>query len=432
MAVRLLTRPFTFTPLLRSAPPFLKTKNSTFCTSSSMTASASSRKALVPIANGTEPMEAVYIIDVLRRGGADVTVASVENRLLVDACHGIKIVADALITDSTSTVFDLIALPGGMPGANALRDSKELQYLVKKQAEEGRLYAAVCASPAVVLGSWGLLKGLKATCYPSFMEQLASSAATTVESRVHKDGNVITSRGPGTTMEFAVALVEHLCGKEKADEIVGPLVMRPNPGEEYIITEFNAMEWTFDNTPQILVPIANETEEMEAVTIIDVLRRAKANVVVASVMGNLEILARRETKLVADVLLDEASTLSYDLIVLPGGLGGAKTFAASEKLVDMLKKQRDANRPYGAICASPAYVLEPHGLLKGKKATAFPPMCNELSDQSEINNRIVIDGNLITSRGPGTALEFALAIVEKFFGRKKALELAKVMIFLHP
>uniref|UniRef100_A0A7N0VAB0 DJ-1/PfpI domain-containing protein n=1 Tax=Kalanchoe fedtschenkoi TaxID=63787 RepID=A0A7N0VAB0_KALFE len=97
----------------------------------------------------------------------------------------------------------------------------------------------------------------------------------------------------------------------------------------------------------------------------------------------------------------------------------------------MLKKQRDANRPYGAICASPAYVLEPHGLLRGKKATAFPTLCDKLSDQSEINNRVVIDGNLITSRGPGTTLEFALAIVEKFFGREKALELAKAMIFLH-
>ncbi|CAM8877312.1 unnamed protein product [Rhodiola kirilowii] len=389
-------------------------------------------KVLVPIAHGTEPIEAVYIIDVLRRAGADVTIASVENRVAVDACHGVKIVADALITELTATVFDLIALPGGMPGATSLRDSKELELITKKQAEEGRLCAAICASPAVVLGPWGLLKGLKATCYPSFMEQLASSAATTVQSRVHKDGKVITSRGPGTTMEFAVALVEQLCGKEKADEVVGQLVMHPNPGEEYFVTEFHAMEWTSENTPQILVPIADGTEEMEAVAIIDALRRAKAKVVVASVTNKLEILASRKVKLVADVLLDEAATASYDLIVLPGGLGGAKAFAASEKLVDMLKKQRDANRPYGAICASPALVLEPHGLLKGKKATAFPSMCEKLSDQSEINNRIVVDGNLITSRGPGTALEFALAIVAKFFGGEKAAELAKGMLFLNP
>ncbi|PKI49610.1 hypothetical protein CRG98_030000 [Punica granatum] len=161
---------------------------------------------------------------------------------------------------------------------------------------------------------------------------------------------------------------------------------------------------------QILVPIADGTEEMEAVIIIDVLRRAKANVVVASVQDKLEIEASRKVKLVADTLLDEAAKLSYDLIVLP--------------------KQKESNRPYGAMCASPALVLEPHGLLKGKKATAFPAMCSKLSDPSEAENRVVVDGNLITSRGPGTTMEFALAIVEKFLGREKALELAKVMLFV--
>lgn len=303
---------------------------------------------------------------------------------------------------------------------------------MKKQVEDGKLYAAVCASPAVAFGSWGLLNGLKATCHPFFMDELKSSGAITVESRVHEEGNVVTSRGPGTTMEFAVALVEKLFGKEKADEVSGPLVMRSNHGDDYSIKELNPMQWTFDNVPQVLVPIANGTEEMEAIIIIDILRRAKVNVVVASVEDSLEILASRKVKLEADMLLDEAAKLSYDLIVLPGGLGGAQAFAKSEKLVNMLKKQRESNRPYGAMCASPALVLEPHGLLKGKKATAFPAMCNKLSDPSEIENRVVVDGNLITSRGPGTTMEFALGIVEKLFGRDKALELAKPMLFTHP
>ncbi|KAB1216499.1 hypothetical protein CJ030_MR4G023088 [Morella rubra] len=401
------------------------------CFSISATMASPARKVLVPIANGTEPMEAVITIDVLRRAGADVTVASVEKQLSVDAGHGIKIVADALVSDCGDGVFDLITLPGGMPGATNLRDCAALESLVKKQAADERLYAAVCASPAVALGPWGVLKGLKATCYPSFMEQLAP-CATAVESRVQVDGRVVTSRGPGTTMEFAVALVEQLYRKEKANEVSGPLVMRSNHGEEYTIRELNPVEWTFNNCPKILVPIANGTEEMEAVMIIDILRRAKANVVVASVENELEILASRKVKLVADVLLDDAANLSFDLIVLPGGLGGAQAFANSEKLVDLLKKQREINKPYGAICASPALVLEPHGLLKGKKATAFPAMCNKLSDQSEVENRVVVDGTLITSRGPGTSMEFALAIVEKLFGRVKALELAKAMLFVYP
>ncbi|EEF38113.1 conserved hypothetical protein [Ricinus communis] len=327
---------------------------------------SSAKKVLVPVANGTEPMEAVITIDVIRRAGADVTVGSVEKQLLVDACHGVKIIADALVSDfSNDAAFDLIALPGGMPGATNLKTCGTLESMVKKQAADGRLYAAVCASPAVAFGSWGVLKGLKATCYPSFMEQLQSSDATAVDSRVQQDGIVVTSRGPGTTMEFAVALVEQLYGKDKANEVSGPLIMRTNHGDEYTIKEINPMEWTFDDVPQ-------------------------------------------------------------------GGLGGAQAFAKSEKLVNMLRKQKDTNKPYGAICASPALVLEPHGLLKGKKATAFPAMCDKLSDRSEAENRVIVDGNLITSRGPGTSMEFALGIVEKFFGRHKALELAKVMLFTHP
>ncbi|CAL9017015.1 unnamed protein product [Prunus brigantina] len=416
---------------LKPTIPSLKKRFFSFSISAAMASASPAKKVLVPIANGTEPMEAVITIDVLRRAGADVTVASVEKQLRVEACHGVKIIADVLISDCSKSVFDLITLPGGMPGAANLKNSEVLESLVKKQAADGKLYAAICASPAVAFGSWGVLKGLKATCYPSFTDQLASSA-TTVEARVQVDGKAVTSRGPGTTMEFAVVLVEQLYGKEKADEVSGPLVMRSNHGDEYIITELNPVEWTPNDSPKILVPIANGTEEMEATMIIDILRRAKANVVVASVEDQLEILASRKVKLEADVLLDEAAKLSYDLIVLPGGLGGAQAFAKSEKLVNMLKKQRVSQRPYGAICASPALVLEPHGLLKGKKATAFPAMCDKLSDKSEIENRVVVDGNLITSRGPGTSIEFALGIVEKFFGRKKAIELAKVMLFVHP
>ncbi|XP_010535047.1 PREDICTED: LOW QUALITY PROTEIN: protein DJ-1 homolog B-like [Tarenaya hassleriana] len=394
----------------------------------SATMASSAKKVLVPIANGTEPLEAVVMIDVLRgRGGTQVTVASVEKQLQVDACHGVKIVADSLLSDCSDAVFDLITLPGGLPGGETLKNCGVLENMVKKQDAEGRLNGAICCAPALALGSWGLLKGRKATCYPVFMEQLAS-CATAVESRVQIDGKILTSRGPGTTMEFSVSLVEQLYGKEKANEVAGPLLLRPNPGGEYTITELNQTRWTFDGTPQILVPIADGSEEMEAVAIVDLLRRAKAKVVMAAVGDSLEVVASRKVKLVADVLLDDAERLTYDLIVLPGGLGGAQAFASCEKLVNMLKKQAESNKPYGAICASPALVLEPHGLLKGKKATAFPAMCEKLSDKSHIEHRVVVDGNLVTSRGPGTSMEFALAIIEKFFGREKGLEIAKATL----
>ncbi|MED6135232.1 Protein DJ-1 B, variant 2 [Stylosanthes scabra] len=427
--LRLLPHPLanTFTP---KPSQTLRKNRVCFSLSTSPIMATTSRKVLVPIANGTEPMEAVITIDVLRRSGADVTVASAGNHLTVQALHGVKIVADAVVSDVADATFDLVALPGGVPGVDNLRECGVLEKLVKKHVEDGRLYAAVCAAPAAVLGPWGLLKGVKATCHPAFMEKLASYT-TTVESRVQLDGKVVTSRAPGTTMEFGVALVEQLYGKQKADEVAGPLVMRSNHADEYVFAELNSVQWTTENPPKVLVPIANGSEEMEAVIIIDILRRAKANVVVASLEDKLEIVASRNDKLEADMLLDEAAKLSYDLIVLPGGLGGAQTFAKSETLVGLLKKQRE-NKYYGAICASPALVLEPHGLLKGKKATAFPALCNKLSDPSEAENRVIVDGNLVTSRGPGTSIEFALAIVEKLFGRKLGLEIAKAIVFSSP
>ncbi|KAI0487975.1 hypothetical protein KFK09_027798 [Dendrobium nobile] len=423
MATRhLLPLPLFFRSLARNRPP-----TRLFFSNSTM-ASPPSKKVLVPIANGTEPLEAVVTIDVLRRSGAEVTVASVEKNLRVDASLGIKLVADALVVDCEESSFDLISLPGGMPGSERLRDCGVLESIVKRHAEKGGLYAAICAAPAVALGSWGLLKGLKATCYPLVMDKMPSDV-TKVESRVVVDGRAVTSRGPGTAIEFALSLVEQLYGKDKADEVAGPMVMRPHHGEEYTVTELNSVGWKYDSTPQILVPIANGSEEMEAVIIIDTLRRANANVVVASVEEKLQIIASRKVKIVADVLLDDAAQMQYDLIVLPGGLPGAQAFSNSEKLVNLIKKQAESNKPYGAICASPAIVLEHHGLLKGKKATAFPALCNKLADPSESENRVLVDGNLITSRGPGTSMEFALGIVEKLYGREKAKELAKANVF---
>jgi 4-methyl-5(b-hydroxyethyl)-thiazole monophosphate biosynthesis len=181
-----------------------------------------SKRALVPIADGSEEIEAVCIIDILRRAGVEVVVASVDD-LQITASRGVKLMADAFISECTEETFDLIALPGGMPGAEHLRDSTELVGMLKKQEQAGRLYAAICASPAVVFQPHDLLAGKKATCHPGRINSLENKEA--VESRVVVDGNCITSRGPGTAMEFALKLVELLLGREKMKEVEEPLVM---------------------------------------------------------------------------------------------------------------------------------------------------------------------------------------------------------------
>ncbi|KAM0825037.1 hypothetical protein ACQ4PT_069825 [Festuca glaucescens] len=172
---------------------------------------------------------------------------------------------------------------------------------------------------------------------------------------------------------------------------------------------------------------------MEAITIIDALRRANAKVVVASVEDGVEIAALHGMRIVADVMLDDAaadqSETQLDLIIMTGGMPGAETLGGSEKLVALLKKQAEANRPYGAIGAATAHVLQSHGLLTGRKATTCASMAVLLADASECENRVVVDGNVITSRGPGTAMEYALAVVEKLLGRVEARRLAEDLLF---
>jgi 4-methyl-5(b-hydroxyethyl)-thiazole monophosphate biosynthesis len=177
---------------------------------------------LVPIAEGTEEIEAVTIIDVLRRAKAQVTVASV-GALQITASRGVKIVADCLIEKCKEKVFDLIVLPGGIPGAEHLRDNPVLKEILMRQHTNGRLYAAICAAPAVVLQAHGLLENRLATCHPSFVEGLQDRSS--VESRVVVDGNCITSRGPGTAIAFSLKLVEMLFGKDKMEAVAAPMVI---------------------------------------------------------------------------------------------------------------------------------------------------------------------------------------------------------------
>lgn len=180
------------------------------------------KKVLVPIADGTEEIEAVCIIDVLRRAGAEVTVASVGS-LQITASRGVKIVADTLISACVRKEWDLVVLPGGIPGAENLRDCEDLERILKHQAGQGKLFGAICAAPAVVLEHHGLLEGRRATSHPAFVDHLKN--AESAPQRVVVDGGCATSRGPGTAIEFALELVSQLFGPEKAAEVAAPMVL---------------------------------------------------------------------------------------------------------------------------------------------------------------------------------------------------------------
>ncbi|KAH9309301.1 hypothetical protein KI387_037212, partial [Taxus chinensis] len=382
-------------------------------------------QVLVPIAYGSDGIDVVTLIDVFGLAGARVTVASVEGDLQVECLNRVRLVADNLISECAHHIFDLLVIPGGIPGSERLRDCKVLEEITKAQADEGRLYGAIGASPAVVLEAWGLLKGHKATCHPSYMDQLFS--AVHVDCSVQVDGTVTTSQGPALTVDFALCLAEQLYGKQFLEKgLLKSVVPRGRNENEVEKEEHNADEWALEKTPEVLVPIANGTDEMEAVIVIDILRRAKANVLVASVEDSLQIVAARGTKIAADKLIEDVIQQKYDLILLPGGLHGAERLGLSELLVKLLREQAESNKIYGAICAS-AVMLDRKGLLKEKKATSHPNHSSKLSDQSAVNVRVVIDGKVITNMGVGATMEFALSVVEKVFGLETTNHIAKAL-----
>lgn len=191
---------------------------------------------------------------------------------------------------------------------------------------------------------------------------------------------------------------------------------------------------TRESRPRALVPIADGTEEIEAVCIIDVLRRAGVDVTVAAVgpggarAASLEIRASRGVRLVADVHLEEAAGSTYDAVLLPGGMPGAAHLRDCGTLAALLAAHDTAGRLVGAICAAPVMVLQEHGLLHGRGATCFPALREQLDPSCRRAGRVVQDGNLLTSQGPGTALEFALAAVAHLCGHGRRGEIAAQLL----
>ncbi len=173
------------------------------------------KRVLVPLAEGFEEIEAVTIIDVLRRAGVRVDVASLGARR-VEGSHRITLEADIAIDDAKIHDYDLIALPGGMPGTLHLREDPRVIRILREMDTEGKGVAAVCAAPSV-LAEAGLLRDRRATVHPAAASLLPDSKVE--DARVIRDGRIVTGKSAGAAMEFAFALVEWLLGSEAVEEV---------------------------------------------------------------------------------------------------------------------------------------------------------------------------------------------------------------------
>ncbi len=179
-------------------------------------------RALVPLAQGCEELEAVTLIDLLRRAGVEVVTAGLQPGP-VKASRGVVLVPDTTLDEVMAQPFDLIVLPGGLPGADHLDRDPRIHTLLRRLSAEGRYTAAICAAPKVLAGA-GLLEGKRATSYPGVLERMELPQVEIDLQPVVQDGQVVTSRGPGTAMDFALTLIELLCGNAKRREVEAGLV----------------------------------------------------------------------------------------------------------------------------------------------------------------------------------------------------------------
>jgi 4-methyl-5(b-hydroxyethyl)-thiazole monophosphate biosynthesis len=178
------------------------------------------KRVLLPLATGFEEIEAITIADVLRRADVEVVLAGLEE-LHVKGAHGIIVVADALFADLDGDTFDMIALPGGLPGAFHLAEHQGLQTLLKRFDTQYKSIAAICAAP-YALKTAGVLKN-SYTCYPSFETKINHNGYDASQNII-VDQNITTSKGPSTAILFALSLVEHLCGKERTFRLKNELL----------------------------------------------------------------------------------------------------------------------------------------------------------------------------------------------------------------
>jgi 4-methyl-5(b-hydroxyethyl)-thiazole monophosphate biosynthesis len=177
-------------------------------------------KVCIPLANGFEDIEAITLIDVLRRGGLDVVTAGVGGDVVVSA-HNVKVIADTIIEEIEADEFDLVVLPGGLPGATNLAASEEVKALLKAMDEKGKYVGAICAAP-IALKEAGVLKD-KYTAYPGWEENIRKEGYVS-DAKVVEDKNVLTSKGPATAICFGLEIVKKFAGEETYNQLKAGLL----------------------------------------------------------------------------------------------------------------------------------------------------------------------------------------------------------------
>ena len=375
-------------------------------------------KVALITAPGCEEGETLTIVDILRRAEIECDMVGLGAREIAGT-HHITVSCDTVF-DGSLAAYDMVVLPGGYGGSDAMRDNAELIATLQEMAAEGKWVCAICAAPEA-LGRAGLLEGRRFTCYPGVKDKV-ENPGTWVDAPVVIDGNIITGQGPALAYAFAFALVDALGGDSQTVknrtiyynvfDVAGGVPSWETEAGRWPAPEGNAAASEPLAAEKVAVLMPEGCEESETVQIMDLLMRAGLTCTSFATGGNEWVHTMQGMAIKADRIFTADAVASYDAIVVPGGRAAAAPLIENDEVMGTLRSFDEAGKLIGGLCSGTT-VLEASGVLRGKRATGYTGYGAKLTSAQFVADQVAVwDANVVTSQGPCAPYPFAFKFME--------------------
>ena len=375
-------------------------------------------KVALITAPGCEEGETLTIVDVLRRAEIACDMVGLGAQEIAGT-HHIAMRCDTVFDGSLDS-YDMVVLPGGYGGSDAMRDSQELIAALRAASERGAWICAICAAPEV-LGRAGLLAGKQFTCYPGVKDQI-ENPGTWVDAPVVTDGTLITGQGPAFAYAFAYALVDALGfdAETVKKRMVYYNAFDVEGGEPSWDTEAGRWPAPEGEAPapktlraeKIAILMPDGCEESECVQIMDLLMRAGLTCHSFATGANQWVPTMQGMTIKADRMFSAEAVADYDALFVPGGRTAAAPLIANAEVMEAFRSFNAAGKLVGGLCSGTT-VLEAAGVLAGRRATGYTGYGAKLTSARFVANEVAVwDANLVTSQGPATPYPFAFKVME--------------------
>ncbi len=375
-------------------------------------------KVAIITAQGCEEGETLTIVDILRRAEIPCEMVGLGSQEIAGT-HHITMRCDTVF-DGSLDDYDMVVLPGGYGGSDAMRESDELIAALQAADARDAWICAICAAPEA-LGRAGLLAGKQFTCYPGVKDKI-ENPGTWVDAPVVRDGKLITGQGPAFAYAFAYALVDAL-GVDS--EVVKNRMIYYNAFDVEGGTpswDTEAGRWPAPESPlakaeplsvqKVAILMPEGCEESETVQIMDLLMRAGLTCHSFATGGSEWVHTMQGMTIKADQLFSADAVADYDAIVVPGGRTAAAPLIANDEVMDTLRSFDAAGKLVGGLCSGTT-VLEASGVLAGHHATGYTGYGAKLTSAQFVANQIAVwDGNILTSQGPCAPYPFAFEFMK--------------------